>query len=247
MLLRWNLYHSWNWIILISATSDAIRNVIASCPNKSCQLDPIPTWLVKQCVDQVLPFLTSIINESLTKGEFPNDFKNAIVNPLLKKPILDKDELKNYRPVSNLHFISKIIEKLAWVSTRCTIQCNQHTSWFTQQKQPLWKLTATYLAALMPESVLFLYPLTFPQPSILLITTYSWTDYNICMGSPALPLKVPVVHWTEKQLGLCWRLRFTKTASNIRRTTGVSVGCQTVYHVHLPSSINFQQTQGGVS
>ena len=54
----------------------------------------------------------SIINESLTKGEFPNDFKSAIVKPLLKKPSLDKDELKNYRPVSNLHFISKVIKKL---------------------------------------------------------------------------------------------------------------------------------------
>ena len=96
----------------ISATSDEIRDVITSCPNKSCQLDPIPTWLVKQCVDQLLPLLTSIINESLTKGEFPNDFKNAIVKPLLKKPSLDKNELKNYRPVSNLHFISKVIEKL---------------------------------------------------------------------------------------------------------------------------------------
>ena len=49
---------------LMSATSDEIRDVIASCPNKSCQLDPIPTWLVKQCVDQLLPLLT---NESLTK------------------------------------------------------------------------------------------------------------------------------------------------------------------------------------
>ena len=53
---------------LISATSNEIRDVIASCPNKSCQLDSIPTWLVKQCVDQLLPLLTSIINESLTKG-----------------------------------------------------------------------------------------------------------------------------------------------------------------------------------
>ena len=59
---------------LISATSDEIRAVIASCPNKSGQLDPISTWLVKQCVDQLLPLLTSIINESLTKGEFSNDF-----------------------------------------------------------------------------------------------------------------------------------------------------------------------------
>ena len=83
---------------------------------KLCQLDLIPTWLVNQCVDQLLPLFISIINGSFTKGEFPNYFKNAIVKPLLKKPSLDKDELKNYRPVSNLHFISKVIEKS--VSTR---------------------------------------------------------------------------------------------------------------------------------
>ena len=52
---------------------------------------------------------------------------------------------------------------------------------------------------------------------------------------------VLVVHRTEKQPGLCWRLPFTNTASNIRRTTGCCVGCQTVHHVHLPSSINFQK------
>ena len=67
---------------------------------------------MKQCVDQQLPLLTNIINESLTKGEFSNDFKNAMVKPLLKKLSLDRDELKNYRPVSNLHFISKVTEKL---------------------------------------------------------------------------------------------------------------------------------------
>ena len=107
---------------LISTTSDEICDVIASCPNKSCELDFIPTWLVKQCIDQLLQLLTSIINESLTKGEFPNYFKNAIVKPLLKKPSLDKDELKNYRLVSNLHFISKVIEK------RVAKRLEKHTS-----------------------------------------------------------------------------------------------------------------------
>ena len=53
---------------LISATSDEIRDVIISRPNKSCQLDSIPTWLVKECVDQLLQLLTSISNESLIKG-----------------------------------------------------------------------------------------------------------------------------------------------------------------------------------
>ena len=98
---------------LTSAISDEIGDVIASCPNKSCEQDPIPMWLVKQRIDQILPLLTSIVNESLTNVEFHNDFKNAIVKPLLKKLSLDKDELRNYRPVSKLHFTSKVIgEKL---------------------------------------------------------------------------------------------------------------------------------------
>ena len=48
----------------------------------------------------------------------------------------------------------------------------------------------------------------------------------------------------QKKKRLCWRLPFTKTASNIRCTTWFSVGCQTIYHVHLHSKINFQRKQG---
>ena len=43
---------------------------------------------------------------------FPSAFKTAHVIPLLKKPSLDKNDLKNYRPVSNLSFISKVVEKV---------------------------------------------------------------------------------------------------------------------------------------
>ena len=77
--------------------------------NTSYELDPIPTWFLKQCLDQLLLLLTNIVNESFTKGEAPNYFKNATVKPLLNEPSLDKDELM---PVSNLVFISKVIEQL---------------------------------------------------------------------------------------------------------------------------------------
>ena len=54
----------------------------------------------------------SIVNLSLTEGCFPSHFKSALVSPLLKKPTLNKDDMKNYRPVSNLSFLSKILEKV---------------------------------------------------------------------------------------------------------------------------------------
>ena len=49
----------------------------------------------------------------MSSGTFPPAFKLANVTPLLKKPSLCKEDLKNYRPVSNLSFIFKLIEKLA--------------------------------------------------------------------------------------------------------------------------------------
>ena len=58
------------------------------------------------------PTMTSIINYSLKSGVFPSIYKSAIVTPLLKKPSLDHNDLKNYRPVSNLSFMSKILEKV---------------------------------------------------------------------------------------------------------------------------------------
>ena len=93
-------------------TEDEVRRVITRSAPKSCALDPIPVPLLVECLDVLLPTLTSIINSSLLSGTFPSIFKQSIVLPLLKKPSLDPNTLKNYRPVSNLSFISKITEKL---------------------------------------------------------------------------------------------------------------------------------------
>ena len=92
-------------------SEEEILKIIKSSPNKSCDLDPIPTTLVKEFIDILLTPITNIVNFSLQEGSFPSCFKTAYVSPLLKKPGLDKNILKNYRPVSNLSFISKIIEK----------------------------------------------------------------------------------------------------------------------------------------
>ena len=81
-------------------------------PFKTCDLDPLPHALYSDCLPHLLPFITDIINHSLKTGLVPDSFKTAIVNPLLKKHNLDANELKNYRPVSNLSFLSKLLEKV---------------------------------------------------------------------------------------------------------------------------------------
>ena len=92
-------------------TEGDILKILKSSTTKSCDLDPIPTALVKECADILVTPITNIINYSLREGSFPNCFKTANVTPLLKKPNLDRN-LKNYRLVSNLSFISKLIEKV---------------------------------------------------------------------------------------------------------------------------------------
>ena len=78
--------------------------------NKYCELDPIPTELLKKCTEDLLPLITKIINLSLSLGDMPEELKEAIIKPLLKKIGLELID-KNYRPVSNLSFISKLIER----------------------------------------------------------------------------------------------------------------------------------------
>ena len=91
-------------------TCEYVIKLIKTSPSKSCVLDPIPTVLLKQCTDVIAPTIAHITNVSLMSGEFPKTCKSAIVRPLMKKCELDSNLLKNYRPVSNLSFLSKHIE-----------------------------------------------------------------------------------------------------------------------------------------
>ena len=81
-------------------------------PSKSCELDPLPTSLIKENIDIFVPYITDIVNNSLRSGIFPQSQKIAYVRPLIKKPSLDKEILKNYRPISNLKFLGKTIERI---------------------------------------------------------------------------------------------------------------------------------------
>ena len=92
------------------SAGDVIK-LLSSMKSKSCSLDPVPTWLLKDCKETLAPTLASIINSSFATGIFPSQLKEAIITPTLKKPSLDAENLSNYRPVSNLPFLSKLIEK----------------------------------------------------------------------------------------------------------------------------------------
>uniref|UniRef100_A0A8C6P2A8 Reverse transcriptase domain-containing protein n=1 Tax=Nothobranchius furzeri TaxID=105023 RepID=A0A8C6P2A8_NOTFU len=75
--------------------------------------DSLPSRLLRDVLPAVAPAVLDIVNSSFSSGVFPAAFKNAVVQPLLKKPGLDQSDCANYRPISKLPFISKVVEKLA--------------------------------------------------------------------------------------------------------------------------------------
>ena len=86
--------------------------VVKEMSSKSCDLDPIPTWLVKDCLEELAPILTNIINKSLLRSTVPDIMQKALVMPTIKNPNGDTDLFSNYRPVSNISFVSKVLEKV---------------------------------------------------------------------------------------------------------------------------------------
>ncbi len=78
----------------------------------TCVLDPLPTSLFKSCFDSLCPAVLSIVNDSLGTGVVPAALKTAALTPVPKKHNADLDNLNNYRPISNLPFLAKILERV---------------------------------------------------------------------------------------------------------------------------------------
>jgi hypothetical protein len=91
---------------------EEIAGIIGKMKDKTCALDPIPTCLLKKCLDVLVPFITIIVNLSIIENVVPSDLKEALITPIIKKLGLDPEIFGNFRPVSNLTFISKILEKV---------------------------------------------------------------------------------------------------------------------------------------
>ena len=92
-------------------SKEHILKLISSSKPTTCALDPLPTPLFKTLASILIDPLYELINKSLTEGVFPSYWKTSIVTPIIKKPSLPAC-YPNYRPVSNLSFASKILEKV---------------------------------------------------------------------------------------------------------------------------------------
>ena len=88
-----------------------IIRTLAKLQSKSCELDVIPTRILKEILDSLIDPITRIENISLSKSQFASEWKTVILRPLQKKKLGQDTSKNNYRPVSNLNFLSKLVER----------------------------------------------------------------------------------------------------------------------------------------
>ena len=82
-----------------------------SLANKSCELDSWPISILKSMLSKILPVIQWIFHLSLSTGQFVPIWKNGLVKSFIKTP--GNHDKKNYRPVTNLPFLVKVLEKVA--------------------------------------------------------------------------------------------------------------------------------------
>ena len=93
-------------------SQDHINKIVMQSTNKTSHLDPFPTKLIKNCLQILEKPITQIVNKSLSTGNFPSALKHAVVTPIMKDDKIGP-VYENYRPISNIPLLSKIIEKAA--------------------------------------------------------------------------------------------------------------------------------------
>ncbi len=118
------LLHSASWDAFEPISLHLLKDTIVNTKLSFCSFDTIHPTFFKLIVDAVGPGLVSLFNKCLCTGSVPVAFKVATVTPILKKPSLDSSVLNNFRPISVLPFISKVLEKIVFDQLQSFLSCN---------------------------------------------------------------------------------------------------------------------------
>ncbi|CAB3223912.1 unnamed protein product [Arctia plantaginis] len=102
--------HSSSFVILEVDESEVEATIMNLRHDSATGCDGIPSLLLRVCKNTLVPLITHIINTSIANGVFPEPFKKALIHPIHKGG--DRDSINNYRPISVLSALSKVMEKL---------------------------------------------------------------------------------------------------------------------------------------
>ena len=156
-------------------------------------MDPCNTRFLLKFKETIADAITTITNQSLTTGKFLDDWKVAAVRPLTKGQNMSA-ELKNYRPISNLSFLLKVIEKavLAQLQKHFDKQSllPNHQSAYRQHystETTLLNMCDNILKTWKMENAHQWYAWTSVQHLIQSITIFSWESWIATLGSQNIP------------------------------------------------------------
>ena len=91
----------------------SVRKLLLSCSSAFCsEIDVLPTTVIKENVEIFATFMECVINKSFRECVFPDAFKRGILLPKCKDPGKELENMSNYRPITNLRFLSKVVEKV---------------------------------------------------------------------------------------------------------------------------------------
>ena len=214
-----------------------MKRIITNSPNKSCDLDPIPTRLLRQCLNHFVPLITAITNKSLATSVVPACFKRAVVRPLPKRPGLDKEVLNNYRPVSNLPYVSKLLEKVVEHRMKDHLDINNLRDFYQSAyrnnystETALVKVQNDIAEALDQKRIVVL---VMPDLS----SAFDVIDHGIMLTRLQHSFGVNALPWigcdpSGRTQCVCRPRNFVQRTSMQRRATRISVGTETVLHIH---------------
>ena len=132
-------------------TEEEVKEIMKESGVKTSMEDAIPAKLLLSSSDVIVPLFVELINKSLAEGSM-DGVKESVIDPLIKKVGLDSDEYKNYRPVNNLIFFSKLIERVVTrrLEEHMTLNCLHEPSAFAYKK---YHNTETMMQGIIDEAL----------------------------------------------------------------------------------------------
>ena len=211
----------------VAVSEESVRKILIKAPIKSCELDPLPALVLRKCEDVFIRIITLIVNRSFEEGVMPTDFKLAVLIPLLKKIGLERLK-KNFRPISNLPYASKIIERAA------ADQIVQHmiTNGLHEPLQSAYKQFHSCETALLTVQNDILMAMDKQQVSILLLldlsAAFDTVNHNLLLRrlSDRCGIQGHAYKWLESYLSERFQMVRIKSATSkkVQLTCGVPQG-----------------------
>ncbi|XP_039879700.1 uncharacterized protein LOC120728698 [Simochromis diagramma] len=159
-----------------------LKHLIEKLNNTNLVHDVLPSRIVKDCFNAIGPCLLSILNSSLLSGYVPSALKHAIIQPVLKKSNLDQNDYANYRPISKLPFVAKILEKVVLLQLQTYLDENN----INDKYQSAFKQHHSTESALLRVFNDLLLMADNGRPSVLVLldlsSAFDMVDHNILLA-----------------------------------------------------------------